>query len=159
MIASCPLSGYSQARQGCSGRRPPETGSPNPQDAMPIGRARQEKALSTRSFGSCPCSLASLAGNVVVGAVDACSDSTMSRQQSHTPLLRVGSCACLRAAAPLPLSRDTANSRGCFRSDVNSRSLRTPRSTSHRIKSVRPVSSRAIFRSSHSVSGLSAPLI
>src|ERR1700741_4207990 len=99
MIASCPLSGYSQASQGCSGRRPPETGSPNLKDAIPIGRVRQEKALSTRSFGSCPCSLASLAGNVVVGGVDACSDSTMSRQQSHTPLLRVGSCVCLGAAA------------------------------------------------------------
>src|ERR1700741_189059 len=70
-----------------------------PQLSMPIGRARQEKASSTRSFGLCPCSLASLPGNVVAGAVDACSDSTMSRQQSHTPLLRVGSCVCLGAAA------------------------------------------------------------
>jgi hypothetical protein len=76
---------------------------------MPIGRARQEKALSTRSFGSCPCSLASLQGNVAVGwfrrRMLGLNDESPAVPHAAFArgFLRLSGCGRL-----LPLSRDTA---------------------------------------------------
>jgi hypothetical protein len=76
---------------------------------MPIGRARQEKALSTRSFGSCPCSLASQQGNVAVGwgrrRMLGLNDESPAVPHAAFArgFLRLSGCGRL-----LPLSRDTA---------------------------------------------------